>query len=425
LNAGAAVKAGPADKWSVSYDDVPAIGQLEDFAVGDDSLRARLLLPQIELDELQEQWIRRSAALIPLQVLDRLMVTKGGAFTEEDFRDAWTPLRTGLVLEWLPVEIVVPVALAGFDVTDTYELAPGIRLDSMPEGEQRARMPKTVFFEEANHCVLGAATHAVVLEGYKLPGPGRMLLEYGKRSFYPIEKIESAFHALRVGTSIPLGWAQIYIRPIGWAWDYKADLPPIISGSLARRYPVAFDNYGWLQPPQVVSQGDLAVARAALREFEGDDRALRLTARRFGGVALREDDEDAVLDLCKALEAALGDGQRTEMTYKLGMRASAVMTAAGLDRDAPGTILKQVRLLYAWRSALAHGGNEVKARRRYEEAAGAEGDGVRAATNLVRVILRQLVQSPELRDPLALDAWLIGATAADMKEEGTLEHEAL
>jgi hypothetical protein len=113
----------------------------------------------------------------------------------------------------------------------------------------------------------------------------------------------------------------------------------------------------------------------------------------------------------------LGDGQRTEMTYKLGMRASAVMTAGGLDGGTPGAVLKQVRLLYAWRSALAHGGNEEKARRKYEEAARAEGDGVRAATNLVRVILRQLVQSSELRDPLALDARLIGATAADMNEE--------
>jgi hypothetical protein len=412
INYGGAFKIGAADRWSVSYDDVPALGELGQLAIDDANLRARLLLPGLEeMDEWRERWVRTGASLIPLQILDRLMNTKGDDFSESDLGDAWAPQRNALLWDNLPVEIVVPIALVRFDAEAPIELAPGTMLEPIPEDEQRARVPRQIWDGAANQCVVAAATHAVRIRGYELPGRGRMLLEYGRPSFYPLDKIELAFQALRIATSYPVGYAQTYMRPVGWAWHYTADLPPIVQGSIARRYPPAFDDFGWLRPAEVVAKAEIDDAATALTELQDGSRSLKLASRRFSGAALRLDEDDVILDLCIALEAALGDRQRTEMTYKLGMRTAAVVALAGSDGAESSDVLRQVKRLYDWRSAVAHGSDQEKARQKFIEVAGGD-SGIDAATSILRLVLRQLVRTPELREPATIDTKLVGGLAA-------------
>lgn len=417
-------KIGKTDQWSIPMESVPAIGELGRLAVEDDNLRARALAPGIdEMDEWREGWVKRAAAHWPLEILDRLMNTVGGHFDGAAFDGAWTPLRNGLLWDWLPVDVIVPIALAHAHCPERRELAPGVSLEPIPEGEQLARASDRLYFGVTNDLIVGAATHAFAFHGYKLPGPGQMLLETNRPSFYPRQQIELAFQALRLTTDDPVGYAQMYIRPNGWASEYKANLPPVIRGAYVRRYPSAFDDYGWLRAPHKIDRADIDELSSILQELHAAQRSLKLAARRFSGAALREEVEDAILDLCIALEAGLGDGQRTEMTYKLGMRASAVM-ASTRAIDEPGAVLRQVKRLYDWRSALAHGGDEQKARKRFNDAMGVGGEGVEAATGLVRTVLRQLVEAPELRDPLAIDAKLVAATTLDLDGEDAESDEA-
>jgi hypothetical protein len=423
INYAGLFKMGETNGWSVSFDEVPALGELGRLAVEDEALRARLLVPEIEkMDEWREHWVKLSAAGIPLDVLDRLMNTVGDGFTEDDFKTAWEPVRNGLVWEKLPVEVVVPVCLATFDLTKSVELAEGMLLEPLPEGEQRARVPKTVWDAAAHDCVIAAATHAVTIRGCTVDGPGRMLLEYGRREFYPTDKIELAFEALRIATSVRIGYAQIYMRPIGWAWHYPADLPPVIQGSISRRYPPRFEDYGWLRAAERITEAqvndaamNLAELLAAGESSQAADKSFQLASRRFSSTALRTEEDDAILDLCIALEAAVGDHDRNEMTYKLGLRTAAILALAGERYSDATVVMQRVKYLYGWRSAIVHGDDVEKARRKF---LGEDKDvnGLDVATALVRHVLRQLVRRSDLRNANAIDTKLLLGELGESRE---------
>ena len=410
----------------MSFDEVPALGELGRLAVEDETLRARLLVPEVKkMDEWRERWVKLSAAGIPLQVLDRLMNTVGDGFTEDDFETAWEPVRNGLQWEKLPVEVVVPVCLTTFDLTDSVDLAEGTLLEPLPEGEQRARVPKTVWDAAAHDCVIAAATHAVTIRGCTVDGPGRMLLEYGRREFYPTDKIELAFEALRIATSVRVGYAQIYMRPIGWAWHYAADLPPVIQGSISRRYPPGFDDYGWLRAPELVTEAEvndaamnLAELLAAGKSRQAADKSFQLASRRFSSAALRTEEDDAILDLCIAIEAAVGDQDRSEMNYKLSLRTASILALAGERYSDPTVIMQRVKRLYDWRSAIVHGGDVEKARRKFL-GENDQANGLDVATALARHVLRQLVRRSDLRDAGAIDAKLLLGTPGHSGDGGS------
>jgi hypothetical protein len=399
-------KFGEPERWYASFDQVPAFRELGEIAQRDRSLRARLLLPGVEeMTKARDRMLLIGSAQIPLEIFDRLMNTVGSEFTEEDVEAAWEPLRNGLLWERLPVELVIPVCLTTFAGSDRVVLDEQARLEPLSDEEQLARVPEKVWFGAANDCVVGAATHAVCLAGFEFEGDQRMTAHYGGPAFYPGEQIGLVFEALRIGSVAPLGYAQIFMRPLGWAWDYKADLAPIIQGSIARQYPPSFDDYGWLRKPQIVSEEEVSSASLALRHLRSANKRLRLASRRLSSAALRVAEEDAVLDLCIALEAALGDRQRSEMTYKLSMRAAALL-AADRNKAAQWETVRRVKALYGWRSAIVHGDEVVKAREKFVGG----GDGAAAlevATALVREVLMALVRHPEVGDSGQIDALML------------------
>jgi hypothetical protein len=391
----------------VPVDDVPALAELGQLAIEDEHLRARLLAPEVAVrHELSEWFVKTGAARIPLEVFDRLMTTSGDNFTDDDLEETWAPMRNGLMWVKLPIDIVVPICLTTFELTEPMDLGGPVRLEPIPEGEQRARVPTSIWDAAANSCVVAAATHAITVHGHTVSGRNRMLLEYGRAGFYPLEEIEQAFEALRIATRPQVGYAQIYMRPIGWAWHYSADLPPVIQGSITRRYPPRFDHYGWLRQSESVTREEASDAAVTLAELSAAGKSLRLASRRFSSAALRADEDDAILDLCIAIEAAIGDEDRSEMNYKLSLRAATIL-ALGQHGDA-SAVMKRVKDLYGWRSAIVHGRAVEKARRRFR------GDeietGLGAATTLVRSLLRQLVLRGDLRNGDAIDTKLLLGT---------------
>lgn len=409
---------GEVDRWYASFDEVPAFKELADFALGDERLRARLLLPGVaEMNEVRERMLLIGAAQVPLEIFDRLMNTIGPEFSKEDLEAAWIPMRNGLLWTKLPLELVVPVCLTGFEAQGPVELDGETRLEPLADDEQRARVPKTIFFGAANDCVVAAATHAVCLSGCEFEGNQRMVAHYGSPDFYPLERIEQVFEALRMATSAPVGHAQIFMRPLGWAWDYEADLAPIIQGSIARRYPPDFDDYGWLREPQVVSEEELSDASLALGQLKSASKRRRLASRRLSSAALRHEEDDAVLDLCIALEAALGDRQRSEMTYKLSMRSAAVLSLEEGASAEQSEVLRQVKALYNWRSAIVHGDDVGKTKQKFVGERD-EADALEIAASLLRDLLMTLVRHPELGDGEQIDtSILLEGTSYEAEKE--------
>jgi len=58
--------------------------------------------------------------------------------------------------------------------------------------------------------------------------------------------------ALRVLTAVDIGYAQVLSRPVGWADGWTYNLPALTEVATLRRYPDKFDNYGWLQKPNLI-----------------------------------------------------------------------------------------------------------------------------------------------------------------------------
>ena len=410
-------KAGEADRWTASMDEIPALEELSELAIENAGLRSRFLVAGVELTKWRRDFIASGVTFVPLEILDRLMNTVGPEFTDADFEAAWVPMRNGLLWEKLPVEIVVPVCLTTFEVDAPVDLDSQTRLEPLADDEQRARMPTKIWFGSANDCVAGAATHAVSLRGFDFKGVNRMMADYGRPEFYPLERIESVFQALRIATAAQIGYAQIFMRPLDWIWHYSADLPPIIQGSIARRYPPAFDDYGWLQEAEVVSAEEIERAGIVLAYLRKAGKRQSLAARRFSSAALRSEEDDSILDLCIALEAALGDRQRGEMTYKLSLRSAAALSLEEEPATSPAEVMRKVKRLYDWRSAVVHGDDEEKPRRRFVGDDNSS-EALPAAFSLLRRVLMQLVLKPELADAEKIDTAVLLGCEGDIDEAG-------
>jgi Apea-like HEPN len=203
------------------------------------------------------------------------------------------------------------------------------------------------------------------------------------------------------------GYGQIYMRPVGWVDKYNTDFEGVIEGAIVRRYPPSLDDGGWLQPAPVITKSEIALAAKTYRMLDTSGSGLKLAGRRFGSAALREEDDDTVVDLSIALEAALGDKQRSEMTHKLAMRAAAIAGLAGRDGRA---VFVQVKRLYDWRSSIVHGDSQERARQKFLDASGGQ-DPVVEAYSLVRLVLTKLVEEPDLRSAATIDERLMAGVA--------------
>lgn len=224
--------------------------------------------------------------------------------------------------------------------------------------------------------------------------------------------IERFFTALRICAGLYTGFAQIRIRPLGWSAGWVAALPPVIKGATGRRYPPWFDNWGWLRtPPPAVTKDQLADAAEVDTQLGSAPAQLALAGRRLSAAMLREQEDDAIIDLCIGLEAALGDQSRTEITHKLTLRTAAVLAAAtGAE---PVEVFGHVKGVYDYRSAVVHGTKPEK-KRELATSDGANRLAVDAAEDFLRGVLRALLARPEWRKPRTVDDELVVSALASL-----------
>lgn len=340
-------------------------------------------------------------------LLDRLMLTVGPEFTDEDADREWAPIERWLTSDSpLPAQLVVPLPMTSPESDTTHDLAPGIRLERIAEPEQLARAPSDDHFGASNNVVVAAATHALVFDSIEVPPNDLMLHSWATAQSYVGQTwLEETLQALRLASHLPLGYAQTYLRPQGWATGYTADLPPIEGRSTIRRYPPSFDHYRWLQASQRLTNEHLREAPELLAALVGASGRLRLAARRLSQAQLRSDEEDAVLDACIALEAGVGDRQAAEMTYKVSMRAATLLGEAGLESEKVRSV---VRKLYNWRSAIVHGGDAKKARRDFAAAAEmADEHAVAGAFAVANATVRELLRRPDIESGGDIDSRML------------------
>jgi hypothetical protein len=122
---------------------------------------------------------------------------------------------------------------------------------------------------------------------------------------------------------------------------------------------------------------------------------------------LRANEEDSILDVTMGLETLLTSDNRTEITYKLAMRAAALSTIEQFEELSPEDVFKHCKKIYDYRSAVIHGSKEVQKKRIIKLAEGEEIPIVRLGVKILRCVIKTLSHHVEYLNPQKLDKLLI------------------
>jgi len=297
--------------------------------------------------------------------------------------------------------VVIPIALVRFDF-DRFRLSEDAILIRMSDGLQRARWQGKARAANGHDAVLAAASHALVLTNWGIPNQAKWSLGETLSSPAPpiAEVVDSFFAALRLALDLDTGYAQEVRLAKGWRSYYRLGEPQVYAVG-ARRYPPHFDNYGWMREglPLVSKEDMRAVANRWTNLLAIQDSRFTLALRRFDSMLTRNNPADVILDATIALEILLGDGDGQSISWKLRMRAAALL-GLDADRSMMDELRTAINKIYGVRSAIVHGGKR-KSKELDEDAAANQ------AVNVVRTVINALIEHPIYLDPLKIDADLL------------------
>ncbi len=276
----------------------------------------------------------------------------------------WT---SSILLETLPIQIVVPIVLSTFTL-DEFVFDERVRIVRMDRALQLARNTRRAFTTQCHECVVGAATHAVVLDDWWIPNATASArneaLSSAEAFSEALSIVDGVIAGLRVAAGERIGYSQIVVRPIGWADDWKADLEPVYATAV-RGYPDDFENYGWLRTPTPIDETACERAQLVYKALRHTDGArLAFAARRLNAAFLRSNEDDAIVDVACGLESLLTDTNSQEIRYKLRFRLAALATITSPGDITPEQIFEATARIYDFRSAVVHpaGGKPAKKR---------------------------------------------------------------
>jgi hypothetical protein len=318
-----------------SCSDVPELADVIDYVTSRADLVERLdWVP--ESARVPKMWlVRHEAAELVLSVVDRARAL-GRPYDPETLLTAYRERERSILALELDADLVAPLVLTNLELDESLELGDGVRLEKLDEATQLARARDHYSIEAVPPVVSGAATHAVIITGVKIDNSSwASRMWRGREPTIPFDKLDLVIECLRVVAHTSTGYAQVFLRPIGWADRWKHALPPVVDAGVFRRYPAFFDNYGWLKKRPLVSADQLAALPAVFKSASKVNKsaskahkATRLALRRLSLADVRDDDDDKLVDACIGIEALLSD-DNIEVTHKIATR--------GLPRSRPAS----------------------------------------------------------------------------------------
>jgi len=404
----------------IAYDDVAEIAALLEYVRSRQELRARLVpRPDAASGERLDRLIDFEAAELPLSLLDRSKAI--GETSDEELLALYLERERAWLLDPLPFEYVVPLTLTALDLQEPLVIDANIRLEPLDDRSQAARATSTsLTLSSVPDTVIGAATHAIVLGNRQLanPGPGPRLLGVADGPL-DLSDADLVCEALRIVTHVDVGYAQVLRRPLGWADDWKFDLPRLTQITTLRRYPDHFDNYGWLRRPNPIPRQVLDLLQTVVQALRTAKPNVRLASRRLSLAALRDADDDRTVDACIGLEALLGEG-RDELRHRISLRAATVLATRPHEPANPEAIYTAMKKVYDHRSAVVHGapGDRSRTIKLGEKTWTADA----VAIILLREILSDALTRPGGWTAQSLDVALLAALARPADGEGTTDH---
>ncbi len=290
----------------------------------------------------------------------------------------------------LAYELVVPLVLTSLELQETFEVDDRSRIEVLSDDDLRA-MARDYDVSGVPGPVADAARFAVVVDMPPMANPGE-----GRRFFRHDEAPETAgveviCEALRIVSSADTGWARVFRRPLGWAERWTDALPSYSLLQTTRRYPSAFDNFGWLRSGMTVTRRELEGVPAVTQALGSADKQVRLASRRLSTAVVRDAADDQLVDACIGLEALLGQ-KGAELSFRIAVRAAALLSSRVEAPVSAERVFRMARAVYDRRSEIVHG--STSERRAFFPVPGAEAI---PTSDLAVWLLRQVLQERLLR----------------------------
>jgi hypothetical protein len=345
------------------------------------------------------------------KLVDRYIHVSEQKEMEDDlFRPIYQEWERNIFWEQLPINIVVPILGVTFSF-ERLEISTNISIEKMDDPFQLARNNRSTYTVSTHDIVIGAATHSLVLKEWTIKNSildqRRETLNDIRTYSSAIQEIEKFFASFRSETAVETGYSQIVVTPIGWADSWQAYLPPVDVVTV-RAYPDHFEKHSWLKTPPVIEEdtcNNVAEIFNALRN--APDNRLVLAVRRLNSAFLRTNEEDSILDVTMGLETLLTSDTRTEITYKLAMRAAALSTIEKFEGLSPEDVFNNCKKIYDYRSSVIHGSKKAKKKRIIRLDEEKEISTVRLGVNLLRCVFKALSHHLEYLNSEKLDKLLV------------------
>lgn len=343
--------------------------------------------------------------------MDRYIHVSGQKEMEEElFRPIYQEWERSILLEKLPINMVVPILGLVFSF-DWLEIGNNAFVERMGELLQLARNSRSTYTVSTHETVIGAATHSLVLRDWTIANRTFDQRQEAMNDIAayatPILEIEKFFAALRSEISVETGYSQIVATPIGWADSWQAHLPHVEVVTV-RAYPDHFEKHSWLRTPPTIDENtcrNIAETFSVLKN--PPDNRLVLAARRLNAAFLRANEEDSILDITMGLETLLTSDTRTEITYKLAMRAAGLSTIEQFEELSPEDVFKHCKRIYDYRSDVIHGSKKAEKKRIIKLSGGEAIPIVRLGVKILRCVIRTLSHHVEYLNPEKLDKLVI------------------
>ncbi len=391
----------------------PAFKSLVEYVESQPTLSKYLMIGGDGVPRNIRQW---PISTFVQSLVDRyLNIYRDTEYSQERLLELYKPLEKAAIEDSLSVDVAVPILFLAFEEQNETVLDDKVAVFRMDEDFHMARASKRAYGPGVHDSVMSAATHALILKGYEIPNRGSLLSGEvtSNVNWYPLQKIDTFFAALRIVTGFDTGYAQLLLIPKGWARVYVAHLPPL-EGTSIRGYPDWFENFHWLKPRRVVSNIELKSAGGLFSRLvkvfgAPSGKRLSLASQRLNRCFLRGNEEDAILDVTIALEILLSAGDSQEITHKLATRLAALSTLDKRLDHTPAQVYRNVKRVYALRSAVAHGdaGKKIAKARQIRVGGKEVVSTLEIAIKYLRAAIAIMAENPDYMDPSAIDERLL------------------
>lgn len=284
----------------------------------------------------------------------------GTRYNKNNYEKLLFPIINYLFSRKVYLDIVIPILLLDFEM-DSYKINSNIKIVKMSDTFQLSRTNVTAFNYSTKNIIEGCAKYALKISNYYLEYPinnyfiiSDSLKQYDSKTQYVIN---SFFISLFLETTIYNGYAQIISVPQKWYFFVpKGDLINIHCKSV-NNYPSNLEKGTWNGEVEKLNIKQMNEVKKIFNKIINcQNKAIELSIDRMARSLLRDDSEDAFLDILIGIEILLTDNEKTEVTYKLSIRVAYIMSKLNKGNNVDyRTIIKE---LYKYRSSIVHGNSD-------------------------------------------------------------------